>query len=107
MGSRPFSSRALAKVRADKPDKRKKDRPVSVPESFGMGSLLIVLAVAGVGYWALARSNGVMAHFDLAIILEILLGSYAVKMPQSAIDQHPAGDGRGSHGDFRHAIFRQ
>jgi hypothetical protein len=59
-----YPSRALAKVSADKPEKHKKDPPVSVPEPFGIRDLLIVLAVAGVGGWTLARFNVLRANFE-------------------------------------------
>ena len=59
-----YPSRALAKVSADKPEKRKKDPPVPVPEPFGIRDLLIVLAVAGVGGWTLARFNVLRANFE-------------------------------------------
>ena len=59
-----YPSRALAKVSAEKPDKHKKHPPVSVPEPFGMGDLLIVLAVAGAGCWTLARFNVLRVDFD-------------------------------------------
>ena len=57
-------SRALAKVSADKPHKRKKDPPVPVPEPFGMGDQLIVLAVAAAGCWTLVRFNVLRVDFD-------------------------------------------
>ena len=57
-------SRALAKVSADKPEKHKKDQPVSVPEPFGIRDLLIVLALAGVGGWTLARFKVLRANFE-------------------------------------------
>jgi hypothetical protein len=59
-----YPSRALAKVSADKPEKRKKDPPVTVPEPFGMGDLLIVLAVAAAGCWTLVRFNVLRASLD-------------------------------------------
>ena len=62
-----YPSRALAKVSADKPEKHekhKKQPPVSVPEPFGIRDLLIVLAVAGVGGWTLARCNVLRANFE-------------------------------------------
>ena len=59
-----YPSRALAKVSADKPEKHKKDPPISVPEPFGIRDLLIVLAVAGVGGWTLARFNVLRANFE-------------------------------------------
>ena len=60
-----YPSRALAKVSADKPDKGKKDPPpATVPEPFGMGDLLIVLAVAAVGCWTLVRFNVLRVDFD-------------------------------------------
>ena len=59
-----YPSRALAKLSADKPEKHKKDPPVSVPEPFGIRDLLIVLAVAGVGGWTLAHFNVLRANFE-------------------------------------------
>jgi len=59
-----YPSRALAKLSADKPEKHKKDPPVSVPEPFGIRDLLIVLAVAGVGGWTLARFSVLRANFE-------------------------------------------
>jgi hypothetical protein len=59
-----YPSRALAKVSADKPEKHKKDQPVSVPEPFGIRDLLIVLALAGVGGWTLARFKVLRANFE-------------------------------------------
>ena len=66
-----YPSRALAKESADKPEKHekhKKQPPVSVPEPFGirdlLRDLLIVLAVAGVGGWTLARFNVLRANFE-------------------------------------------
>ena len=59
-----YPSRALAKVSADKPDKRKKNPPVPVPEPFGMGDQLIVLAVAAAGCWTLVRFNVLRVDFD-------------------------------------------
>ena len=59
-----YPSRALAKVSADKPDKRKKNPPVPVPEPFGIGDLLIVLVVAAAGRWTLVRCNVLRVDFD-------------------------------------------
>jgi hypothetical protein len=59
-----YPSRALAKVSADKPEKHKKDPPISVPEPFGIRDLLIVLAVVGVGGWTLARFNVLRVNFE-------------------------------------------
>ena len=68
-----YPSRALAKVSADKPEKGKADKPekgkkdpppATVPEPFGMGDLLIVLAVAAVGCWTLVRFNVLRVDFD-------------------------------------------
>ena len=59
-----YPSRALAKVSADEPEKRKKDPPVPVPEPFGLGDLLVVLAVAAAGCWTLVRFNVLRVDFD-------------------------------------------
>ena len=68
-----YPSRALAKVSADKPEKGKADKPekgkkdpppATVPEPFGMGDQLIVLAVAAAGYWTLVRFNVLRVDFD-------------------------------------------
>jgi hypothetical protein len=59
-----YPSRALASVSTDKPDKPEKHPPVSVPEHFGTGDLLIVLAAAGVGCWTLIRVNVLRVRRD-------------------------------------------
>jgi hypothetical protein len=59
-----YPRHALASVSGDKPDKPKKHPPVSVPEHFGTGDLLIVFAVAGVGCWTLIRFNVLRVRLD-------------------------------------------